>query len=477
MDIIETLERQLKEEAAASYFMGKYYFKVNTGKYRHEFELSPGTEITTEVQRSLQRMNLIPMFHEYIHYIHDISTVVGSMSLHLDIGLKAAFSFYFSKDLKSCEHHGIDLRDKEQLKIFSAFHTSMESINGSVLQGVKMLKVEGISYKHASIEFYDGTSLSSLPFKIPEIEVVLHENGTYKNEKILFGKFFLFEGLAYELDRIIDKQVFQRGDILDDMKLTEYTLLRLLAKHIYPDISTEAFLTAASLSLSSHSCGEEFVKYVEKIKSQAQKGMAETDILNRLKLDTSASLIERIVEYDEAQDELPIVFENREQLHKAFTAVVNEMKRGYLMRAKRPAFEVEYIFSGQFAELLNLVSICDYMYVFKDDYKFDRDILGTASFSDEVSQALKVLIVLDHYQKSHGLKSTKQVEHSGHTECPFFTVCNLELRKVHEHICKESPWRIFDISAATDNRYCWYGTGVGESKGHSQISDIKDRLD
>lgn len=465
---IINLERQLEKEAAASYYIGRYYFKVNTGNAKSSFGLSQGENITLEMQRNLQTANLIPMFHEYIHYIHDISTAIGSMALHLDISLKAIFSNYFNHDIKSCENNGIDLTDTIRLGHFAAFHNSMEALNGSIAQGVTILKINSVKNVRAILSLHNGTELQEYPFEVPDIEVELFENNNYHTSHLIFGRFFILEGLAYELDRQIEKQLSGSEQIKDDLKLTEYTFMRLLANYIYPGIPVEAYLTAASLSLSFHDCGMKFIKFLNRFKTLSDERKTVNEITRMLKEETSAYLFERLEVFYESMDELPGIFAGRVQLNEAFSIIVRQVKNGYLARAENPTFEVDYILEGRFIELLNVIPICDYMYVFTDPNEYNRDFLGTASYTQEESFALKLLIVLDHYQKAHGLKSTLALEKKSSVRCPFYTVCDLQLRKDHETICNSRPWRMFEISSKTDNQYCWYGNGVGESKGLAQ---------
>jgi hypothetical protein len=108
------------------------------------------------------------------------------------------------------------------------------------------------------------------------------------------------------------------------------------------------------------------------------------------------------------------------------------------------------------------------MYVFNDAEEFNRDFFGTSSFTDDESAALKALIAYDHYQKSHGLSSTTIVEKRGPVKCPLYSCCNLDIRLSQESICSTKPWHIFEYSANTDNKYCWYGVGVGEFKAHTE---------
>ena len=463
------LQKQFKNDVAASYFVGKYYFAVNTDKYRTKLGLTSEEAITSEVQKKIQGANLISLMHEYIHYVHEISTVIGNFGLGLDICLKSIFSNYFDIDLSSSLHLGINLKDSTQFEIFCKIYATKEVINGTIAQGEKLLRVKNIRYKQESAYAPNETSFQEIKINVPLITLEAYEDGKFSDKDYAFGKFFIYEGLAYELDRIINKQLKSLPTIEDEFKGTEYTVLRNIANLIIPKVDTYPFLVIASLSLSYVDCGTMFIDMLQQLKKSIDEGYTIESILAKLKNGVSRMLFSKLDDFNDAQDEIVEIFKKRKQLHKAFNVITQQAKNAYLAKCENPSFEVDLIFAGDYAKLIDVIPLCDYMYVFKDKTEFNRDFLGTASFDDESSQALKVLIGYDHYQKNHELYSTIQVEANRTIKCPFYTCCNLQLRLDHANICSSKPWRIFEISSKTDKQYCWYGQAVGEFKGHSEI--------
>ncbi|NOT52217.1 MAG: hypothetical protein HOP10_13165 [Chitinophagaceae bacterium] len=468
-DKLEELNSRFKKDIAATYFISKYYFSVNTNKLRADIGLLPEQEIDLVLQRKIQAQNFTSLFHEYIHYIHEISTVIGNIGLSLDLILKSIFSNYFSSHLDNCEYNGFDFSNRELLDKYSKIYATKEVINGGgILEGF-LIDINLFLLKRQDVYLLDGNNLISIKIIVPMVNSKLFINGTYKAVQLPFGKFYIYEGMAYELDRIVHKQVNELSDIKDELRSTEYTVLRSLAKFIYPDIDTECYLVAASLSLSYLDSGSVFISFIEKIKAAIEGGITKQEILVILKTETGAILISKLNDFNEAQDEIMEIFKKRKQLYKAFSTITEEAKKGYLLRCKYPAFEIDFVISGDYIKLPDLVPVCDYMYIFKDTQEYMRDFLGTASYTDEQSQALKVLIAYDHYQKAHWIKSTKEIEKIEKSKCPFFSCCNLAYRKNNESICAEKPWRTFEISYNTDKKYCWYGQAVGEFKGPNEL--------
>jgi hypothetical protein len=468
MDQIAKLEEQLSREASATYFIGRYYFVVNTFRIRRYFGLQSGDDFSIEVQRKVRSENAISLLHEYIHYIHEISTVMGNAYLMIDVALKSIFSNDFDKNPKSCKHLGLNTEDGANFEKFVQLHTTKETMNGHVMVDALILSVSKITIQDQMVQVPHEFGLAEEKIQLPIVTVLGFEGGDYKHMNLYLGKFFIYEGLAYELDRELERQFRKETDIRDTNICTEYTVLRLVANHLCPEATTRQYLSLASLSLSYLDAGGSLVSLLKGAKEAIEKRRTIEDYLDQERHNVRALLKSKIDGFNEAQDELVEVFRKRADLFKAFSALAGAAKDGYRTRADHPTFEVDLIFDGNYANLLDLVPICDYMYVFTDEDAFDRDIFGTASHAPDVSQSLRSLIAYDHYQKSHGVWSTDVLESKVPVKCPFFGCCALDLRRTHEKICEQKPWRIFEISALTDQKYCSYGAGVGEFKSHTE---------
>jgi hypothetical protein len=460
------LARQMDLAFKASYFIGRYYFSVNTRRKREDYGLLPDQEISIDIQHKLREDNIISLFHEYIHYIHEISTVVGNLYLNLDLVQKSIFSRYFSPDLKSSTHNGINNGNASDRRMNAESYFTKEVLNGSSTTDAKITKVLGVEYQTTPFYLVGGETIEE-EIQVPILNVEKHEQGKFVIEKVNFGKFFIYEGLAYELDRELDKQLRGLSDIRDDNAYSEYTVLRLLANYVYPGVNKYTFLCLASLSLSFMDIGLTFIRLLEKTRAAVESGKKLDDVIHQHKKEISFRLHQKKEDFFASQDEIVGLFNNRMRLHAAFLAIAAASKSGYSIKIQNPTFEVDLILSGQYARLAEIVPVCDYMYTFEDEDEWNRDLFGTASFSIEVGEAFRVLIAFDHYQKKHLLYSTSELEVKEKVKCPLFACCTHPLRKDQTQICAEKPWRMFEISSYQSLPFCWYGQAVGEFKGHS----------
>jgi hypothetical protein len=468
-DDLGQLQRIISDVNWGTYYIGKYYFSINTQTTKAALGIDTVADMPTEVQRRLQWKNFAALLHEYIHYIHEISTVIGNLGLAMDIVSKSMFSHYFDQDLTSSKHLGLVTSGRAVLSEYGKNYSSGQVILGSDQRAIEgtFMRVKAINYKQQDLHIRVGNGFQTIPIDVPLLTFEQAINNQYLHNQLYFGKYFIYEGLAYELDRIAERHLHPNKKIDDYAKGSEYTVLRALSQFLYPGIEKEDYLTIASLSLSYLDCGAMFIDQIKHYKSEIEKGATRRDVLKEMKDKVSGILFKKLEVFNEAQDEIVNVFNKRPRLKTAFSGVATAAKNAYLARCERPAFEVELIIAGDFNTLLSVIPMCDLLYVFQDRDPFMRDFLGSPGSDPDLSDALKALIAYDHYQKTHQLASTEKVEEESHP-CPFFTCCGLQLRKDHAALCGHRPWRIFEISTKTDHQYCWYGTGVAEFKGHTE---------
>lgn len=457
-----------KEQNWGTYFMGKFYFTIATNKKRIEVGLTNEyKELGVNFQRELQYENYPALFHEYMHYLHELSTVIGNVGLSLDLSGKSIFTHWLDTNPKTAISKGYT-KDKLGVNYAKVITTQGVLLGNTdeVING-KFIEVKSIGYVEQEVYFPDNTDFMQTKLTIPKIQFTELVGQQILNGDMLFGKYFLYEGLAYELDRIVDMQVRNRKGIIDEAKATEYTVMRKVAQYVFPQVEKGIYLSIASMSLQYVDCGRTFIEMIEKVKINFDVGIQQSETIALIKKETCAVLQSKRKDFRDAQDEYKNVFNKRKMLSHAFTYLTEKMKRLYDERIKNPTFEIDLVFEGKHSELLDIANICDYMYLFTDADDYMRDFLGT-SIDQETSLALKALLSYDDFYKAHYCIPTSTVELKEHN-CPFYRCCNLELRTTQSEICRTKPWRIFEISANTDRQYCWYGQGVLETKGINEM--------
>lgn len=466
---MESILPVLRKQAEwGTYFMGKFYFTIATNKSRVEVGLTNGNkQLESDFQRQLQYENYPALFHEYIHYLHELSTVIGTAGLGLDLSAKSIFTHWLDSNPKLAVSNGFT-NDELGTKYSKAYTTTgvLFGDANEIIEG-KFIEVKAINKVEQEVYFPYNTNFVKGKILVPKIEFSQLVNGQITPEYLHFGKYFLYEGLAYELDRVIDMQVKRLSVINDEAKGSEYIVLRKLAQFIFPQVEKQIYLSIGSMALQYIDCGNTFIQMLERVREEVLSGVSQSEIVKAIKKETSELLAGKRDDFMGAQDEYKNIFYKRKMLSQAFEYLTNKMKSLYDERIKNPTFEVDLVFEGKFTELLDIANVCDYMYLFNDADDYMRDFLGT-SIDQETSLSLKALLSYDDFYKAHYFLDTSKVEKTKEHCCPFYRCCDLQLRTSQEEICRTKPWRIFEVSANSDNQYCWYGQGVLESKGHNE---------
>jgi len=472
-EIIEELNRFHKSVTWGEYVLGQFYFRINTRKPKIHYGIKSGKEkeLLPDSQTMLQAEHGLAMFHEYIHYLHEVSTQVGAIGFSLEFLRRAIISQGFNSNVDSCELPGV--KDKIVRDKFVK-----TCISNGVLMGSHDLKsnmgyfnqIKGIGSENQIFYAPVADSFQELELKIPSIEYEFINNGIAYPASIKFGKFYLYEGIAYELEREYERRLNGRDRITDPLAKSEYTVLRDIARHLAPGIEKKDMLTIASLSLNYLNCGEMFIKYLEDFVKRIDNESV-SEIIDSFRDETKESLHDSVEKLDEALNEVLVAVKGRYHLENAFKYLIRVYLNAYKVRCDMPDIEITYFYEGKLSELYDTIKVCDQMYLFEEGGEYLKDIFGT-TLERELAEHLKVHQAWAHYVHSHKVASTEDIEQHEEIKCPFYTTCHLEYRSRHEHICKSKPWRIYEVGVNNKGRQCWYGRGVMEHKGLTTKGEV-----
>jgi hypothetical protein len=460
----------LRKGSWGAYYQDAYYFTITTGRTREECGLSSrNLQLSTEMQRKLQIENLPALFHEFIHYIHELSTHVGTISMLMEMRQRGVFSHWLEKDLSS----SVSLGMKGKIEVFDDYVKAkacsdiLEGTGKEVILG-KLMKMLFFSKEKQVMDIPHELGYQQFEVQVPVITFEDRKNGIVYETKLRFGKFYIYEGIAYELDREIDRQVNGLGKIRDINRNSEYTVLRNVAIHLYSKIEKRIFLSLAVIALQQADCGIAFINLVTGLKEYCKTQGSQADFVASISRSVKTQLIENQENLIDTVEECIKPYLGRRELLEGYTHIGKIFKQLVQERIGNPCFEVDAVMDGHFLALLDKTDVCDYMYIFKDEKPYMRDFLGSAGISKRLNQSMKVLIAYQHYFLSHQFLATAEVEKKTHP-CPFFHCCNLSHRRQHPELCGSKPWRIYELSHASDSRYCEYGRAVGQTKGLTHL--------
>lgn len=223
-----------------------------------------------------------------------------------------------------------------------------------------------------------------------------------------------------------------------------------------------------------------FVSMLERLAIELKSGNSEEFVVNLVKENVISDYTEKADLLEGVLFEVAEAFKYRSSLKIAFEELKIRFINAANHRIINPTFEVDMIFDGNLAGLLDIVPPCDYMYVFNNKSTFLRDFYGTSKSrlenGDESAFHHNIFIANAHYANVLFYTFTGEIDsfEAGDEEvcCPFYTACDLKFRKEVPLTCAQTPWKTYDKAYAGDKKFCWYGSGVGFLKG----IDIKDAV-
>ena len=385
-----------------------------------------------------------------------MTTMTGAVSFTYELHKRALFSHYVDVP-SSSDFMGIG--DEHKDYSFKLNNTSSGLIGFTNTHLSDRVVFEVVSYELIPFTAHapEGTGLADIPINIPQITYKYRDpqTNTIEEDTLLFGKYYLYEGLASELDKVVHKQRSKSSE--KSYSSSEYNILKLIAIKLYPDIELKIMLELASLSLAHYNAGEKFIELVEMMAKSVNK---EED-LTTYKEKLTNNMVIQLADLQEEMDSIREVFKSRKILHSALDFLMNNMMEGLRHRITNPTFEVDLTFSGDADKIVDIIPICDYMYVFNDEDEYMRDFLGTNQ-DMLVSYDLKIFMCHVHYYHSKTEKAHLDVK------CPMFTCCNVSHRVENPELCSKSPWKMFDLVQSQMLEHCPYSYGVAYMRGTNE---------
>lgn len=241
-----------KLEACQSYYMPSF-FRIKVGVY---------DDFTDMLSIPYGAYSLF--FHEYIHFIQDVTTIYGLMNLHTIT--------YYIQDVAS--RVGKDPNPEFKVPQKLEYRPGDYGVDNFELRPVYMGSPINPKHKKISIINYQKTRYSKGKFLTNIIEVKYKDLSTGETNTFKLGGNQVCESMAYLCESYIYKPVFEKNGCSLDADDYPYNVCKLLVEKIYPEFAQCDILLVAAcdISLMTYHPGLSFVRLMEHLK--------ETDFLS-----------------------------------------------------------------------------------------------------------------------------------------------------------------------------------------------------
>lgn len=237
-----------KLEACQSYYMPSF-FRIKVGVY---------DDFTDMLSIPYGAYSLF--FHEYIHFIQDVTTIYGLMNLHTIT--------YYIQDVAS--RVGKDPNPEFKIPQKLEYRHGDYGVDNFELRPVYM--GSPINPKHKKIRIIDYQKIpysKGSKFLTDIIEVNYEDLLTGETCTFKLGGNQVCESMAYLCESYVYKPVFEKNSyIYSDADDYPYNVCKLLAEKIYPEFSQNDILLVAAcdISLMTYHPGLSFVRLLEHLK-------------------------------------------------------------------------------------------------------------------------------------------------------------------------------------------------------------------
>lgn len=407
-------------------------------------------------------------FHEYAHYLHNISTASGIAAFINTLELWRCFRVTVDLAAYSADSYAFAPKDKDHLARLLAYldaarrnhKPKLRMIHTPVLLTVSSYLTE------VDVEGADGQPLLTTVVCQSEVR---DQGGQTEQVTSRLGTLELLEGAAWLLEKRMVEAV-NANETAQSPPIFPYRVAEALAARAVPGLPEEAVLACILASLQSSDAPAAFVEVL---------GIAGEALSDRK--DPVAVLRERA---------RAVAVQNEEQLERTFASLEAEFNGNGVMatavrrivgaartscaaRRDDPFFEVDTIrILGSGNETVDQVlqrmpscAIMQHNYGSFDaigrDYLLSFLPISTPVEGDPES-GLRIIHSLFDYVNRHRkpihLASTGNAARGA---CPFYTCCSLALRQTEPEVCRRTPWEAADWSGWDEAKgTCWYGAGV-----------------
>nr|WP_312478014.1 hypothetical protein [Achromobacter ruhlandii] len=415
----------------------------------------------TAEQRGLKEDEIGYFFHEWIHYLHNVSTIHGITAFANLVELWGAFRATADcngfGEGQGPSSHLEGWRVEERLKLFM---TTRGSAATRLPNSATPDRCRVISYSPASREGLGRDQISM-------IMVVSNEEGETTEIETSVGAHEILESVAMLLEhRVVQALGGERTGV---SSVVPYHALVLLSKHVAPSLTEEEVLMCGLASLHSTFPADALGKFLPDCNAVAEAGGS---VRQRIKAVALAQLEHHKIDVQRLLDRIDSVFKPEFGFGRAAQEVVSIMRRNLEARFASPFFELDLIsrvkaegslgFDSLMTEIMKTHGICGC----KQERVGGRDELArddlfefaVVSGDSELTELRRIMqasfdFLSRHFTTTGILLATEALKPR---ECLFYTSCRLPLRSEREDDCRSRPW----LAAIAEGDRCWYGAGV-----------------
>ncbi|MFM9757718.1 hypothetical protein ACKKBH_12440 [Aeromonas dhakensis] len=392
-------------------------------------------------------------FHEWIHFLHNVSTYHGLSSFSLQVVLWSNFRWTMNEMGVSIGSETMDPEHILQNKNFIQYLYSNRKRNFNDLptqaqpDELSFTKAELIEHIEADANVVN-TSLIKCGFQ--------HKGNTYTAN---IGTLEIIESVAFMLE---SKLVSNMNGVPEMAPICPYHLVECLSRGIAPSLDEINIICCMLISLQSNDPPQLLLMLLKDIES-----LIESDRHDALISYAKNHLISLSDIIDSQLNQIRSIFPIDEPMGVFIRSTLDRIESNIDYRKQDPFFELSIIDEiskdpKNFDSLISRYGGCSVIQkrLGADDQVL-RDVMydiivpdhdDTKSLGWKMAHA-SFKFVMSHFNLLGEIRQTESLNY----KCPFYTVCNSSLRITHSNICAVSPWQSRHLE---NNHDCYYSGAI-----------------
>lgn len=408
--------------------------------------------------------------HEYFHYIHNVSTSVGLAGFINTLEIWRLLRTTIDENGFSEGHQRLDGAYYEHYRNLYCLFRSIRTVYRPNLKSTG--EVTSIEVSSADIcdnvqSSEHGVLLSLIKCRA-KLEI---SDGSTEFHDIEVGVQEIMESSAWLLERrYVNSSDPYAADLPVDV--FPYKVVSALAKYVLKNPDHDSILACSLAALHSTNPAEALIDILNIAKN------AETTGGNAIN-DVQAA-VNRIVEANHAQlikalEDIEGEFCGDSIMATGVLTITLHARIALELRRQKPLFEIDFVdlLAKDGAALDCIMSKVPACNVLQENAgpigNMKRDFLVSfrQKSDDNVDPEAGLRVVhaafdfaLRHFSES-GFLNTETLSHKS---CPFFTTCDLALRKNESDICEKKPWESVDWDGWGNNGRCEYAEAISNTR-------------
>lgn len=392
-------------------------------------------------------------FHEWIHFLHNVSTLNGLASFSLQVVLWSNFRWTMNEQGVSIGSEDMISDEVKNNRNFINYLHSKRKSNQAFLPA--QAQASALYFK--DVELFDSVVENRNIVSTSLIKCKVEYGGnTYKFD---IGTYEIFESVAFMLE---SKLVLKMNGVPEKAPISPYHLVEILAGKIAPSLDKDIIICCMLASLQSNDPPHLLFMLLKHIDSLNENCRYPT-LIHHVKNNLKKQLPTTDAQFKQIRSMFPI----DEPMGTFIKLTLDRIESNLVFRMENPFFElsiIDEIFKevNNFDKFINKFGGCTVIQQRPgDEDQIQRDVMydfvvpgqdDTVSFGWKMAHA-GFQFASKHFDIHGEIKKTNTLNY----KCPFYTVCNSSVRIDNSNICAQNPWQARSIE---NNQDCYYAAAI-----------------